>query len=132
MWTTRHTETRARTGDGKVSYKELLGHLSALMSEGEEKLRFCFDLFDADGSGSLDASEIGRVLKILESENPHGPAKGEIQLDAADDTVSRLTSVMEKLDLNGDGEVTFEEFRDGISSDAALRKMFLSGLAVGV
>ena len=60
-------------------------------------MRFCFDLFDQDLSGYLDISEMHELLR-------------EVYGDSFE-TNDRLGHLMEELDANGDGRLSFEEFK---------------------
>lgn len=58
-------------------------------------VRPTFAVFDSDGSGSIDRKELKRLMKKL------GQALTEAELDA----------MMDEVDTNGDGEISFEEFK---------------------
>ena len=62
----------------------------------EENLRAAFQMFDTDGSGKIDASE---VKNLLEGDD----FKDQISKDS-------LSSLIKEVDVNGDGEIDFEEF----------------------
>uniref|UniRef100_A0ACD5WPG0 Uncharacterized protein n=1 Tax=Avena sativa TaxID=4498 RepID=A0ACD5WPG0_AVESA len=85
-------------GDGFISLDEFAA-LSATVSGDaaavEEDLRHAFKVFDADGSGAISATELARVLRGL----------GEKA------TVSQCCRMIEGVDKNGDGVISFDEFR---------------------
>jgi len=62
----------------------------------EENLRVAFSMFDKDGSGKIDTKE---VKELLEGED----FKDQISLEQVDKIISEV-------DVNGDGEIDFEEF----------------------
>ena len=66
----------------------------AMDAAKQEELRQAFAMFDTDGSGSVDAAEIGRVLGKL----GHKPSKKELE------------EMIQELDADGDGEIDFGEF----------------------
>ena len=60
------------------------------------KLKRAFDMFDEDGSGVISADEIKSVLGLT-----------------SDPTINeKITEIIQQVDVNGDGEVSFEEFKD--------------------
>lgn len=61
----------------------------------DKELRDAFAVFDSDGSGSIDRSELKRLMKKL------GQALSDSELEA----------MMDEVDTNGDGEISFEEFK---------------------
>jgi len=53
-------------------------------------------MFDKDGSGSIDAVEIKEALGM-----------------GGDDTMNdKIQDIMKQVDDNGDGEISFEEFKE--------------------
>jgi calmodulin len=53
-------------------------------------------MFDEDGSGVISADEIKSVLGLT-----------------SDPTINeKITEIIQQVDVNGDGEVSFEEFKD--------------------
>ena len=76
---------------GEISYNEFL--TSVIDSQKiltEDRLRKAFDMFDKDGSGAIDLDEI----KVYFGGNDKSWKK-----------------VLKDIDLNGDGQVDFEEFK---------------------
>ena len=63
-----------------------------------------FKKYDADGSGSIDTKELGKVMTEM------GQDLSQAELD----------TMMEEIDEDGSGEVDFEEFMDAISSHKSL------------
>ncbi|CAE7258049.1 CABP5 [Symbiodinium natans] len=63
-----------------------------------DRLKDVFDKYDADGSGQIDHSEFREVLCCL--------------LGAAPDDISQqmLDRYWVEADVNGDGDISFEEF----------------------
>ena len=68
--------------------------LKQLTDEQKAELREAFDLFDTDGSGAVDASELHTAMKALGFE----PKKEEI------------SKMVKDMDKDGDATVDFEEF----------------------
>merc|ERR1712224_1091966 len=65
-----------------------------LSEEQRQEIREAFELFDTDGSGSIDAKELKVAMRALGFE----PKKDEIQKMISD------------VDDSGDGEIDFDEF----------------------
>lgn len=84
-------------GDNEIDFEEFLILMKSRIGERdpEKELRDAFAVFDTDGSGSIDRKELKRLMKKL------GQALSEAELDA----------MMEEVDQNGDGEISFEEFK---------------------
>jgi Ca2+-binding EF-hand superfamily protein len=84
-------------GDNEIDFEEFLVLMKSRIGERdpERELRDAFAVFDADGSGSIDRNELKRLMKKL------GQALSDAELDA----------MMEEVDTNGDGEISFEEFK---------------------
>lgn len=98
---------------GTVSFKELASSLSVLgKGTVEEKLKIAFQLYDTDKSGTL---EKGEVINIVE------------QMKTIAATIGRpgcgdfIDSLMQKLDVNGDGEISLDEWiKEGSKSPSLL------------
>jgi calcium-binding protein CML len=85
-------------GDGFISLDEFAALNATVNGDDaavEEDLRLAFKVFDADGSGAISAAELARVL--------HGLGEKA--------TVSQCRRMIEGVDKNGDGLISFEEFK---------------------
>ncbi|VAH85209.1 unnamed protein product [Triticum turgidum subsp. durum] len=71
----------------------------------EEELRLAFKVFDADGSGDISAAELARVL--------HGLGEKA--------TVQQCRRMIEGVDKNGDGLISFDEFKVMMASGLAAK-----------
>ena len=81
-------------GSGEIGYSEfVVATMNDNNNVSNEKLRFAFRLFDLDGGGSISIHEVRKILKVT---NP--------SLDP--------TEIFKEMDINGDGEVSFDEFVD--------------------
>ena len=77
---------------GVINYTEFLAaSIDKRIYLQEDKLRDAFKLFDEDKSGKISKSEISKILKFKKSG-------------------AEMTKLFEKYDLNGDGEIDFDEF----------------------
>ena len=91
-------------GDNEIDFPEFLILMKSRIGERdpEKELRDAFKVFDTDNSGSIDRKELKRLMKKL------GQALTEGELDA----------MMDEVDTNGDGEISFEEFKAMMVSKA--------------
>merc|ERR1711990_876567 len=86
-----HRNTMAR---GRAAADKRANELKSLTDEQKAELREAFDLFDTDGSGAVDFSELHTAMKALGFE----PKKEEIN------------KMVKEMDKDGDATVDFEEF----------------------
>merc|ERR1711934_173445 len=89
---------RRGLGGGRGKQKELT-------EEQKQEIKEAFDLFDTDGSGSIDAKELKVVMRALGFE----PRKEEVRKMIAD------------IDRDGSGTIDFPEFLEMMSSKMAER-----------
>lgn len=79
------------------------------------RVRECFDLFDADGSGFVDTAELGALLREL-----------CIPIRDADE----MAEVMQELDADASGAIDFAEFWQWVKQNAADRQGGVRGVAL--
>jgi len=86
-------------GDGEIDFEEFISLMRLRMDERqrdpEEDLRDAFNMFDADRSGYIDRDEVRALMKKL----------------AQTLTEDEIDAIMEEVDTDGDGEISFQEFR---------------------
>merc|ERR1712150_426888 len=85
-------------GDNEIDFNEFLVLMKSRIvgeKDPDKELRDAFRVFDSDSSGAIDRNELKRLMKKL-GQNLH-----ENELDA----------MMDEVDTNGDGEISFEEFK---------------------
>jgi calcium-dependent protein kinase len=89
--------------NGTIDYSEfLIAHLNVNKLLTDDKLMEVFNLFDYDNSGSITAKEIKKVL---------GSGKG-VGDNIIDDC--EWEKIIDEVDEDGNGEISFSEFRDMI------------------
>lgn len=82
-------------GSGEIDYSEfVVATINKTRLLSDEKLVAAFKLFDKDSSGSISADEVKEVLGV--GKNIDENIWNEIILE---------------VDANGDGEISFEEFK---------------------
>ncbi|XP_061909819.1 guanylyl cyclase-activating protein 1 isoform X3 [Entelurus aequoreus] len=108
------------TEDGLIDFMEYVAALSlVLKGEVHQKLRWYFKLYDLDGSGCIDRDELLLIIKSIHAIN-----------GVCDDTKAEefANSVFDKIDINGDGELSYEEFMGGVQEDEMLLKTLTQSL----
>jgi len=82
-----------------IEYEEFLRvtvDLDSLIND--KNLKVAFDFFDKDKSGTLTQEEIKDVLGVLDPDNP-------------DKENHVINKIINEIDTNGDGKISFEEFK---------------------
>ncbi|XP_026054450.1 guanylyl cyclase-activating protein 1-like [Carassius auratus] len=106
--------------DGCIDFMEYVAALSLVLKGGvQQKLRWYFKLYDVDGSGCIDREELLLIFKAVRAISG---AEQEISAEEFTDMV------FDRIDLNGDGELSQEEFMEGIQADEVLLKMLTQSL----
>ena len=82
---------------GQISIEEFLrATVSYENLVTEKNLKYAFDYFDKDHSGSLSPDEIREVLGLNED---------------SEKTKQIVNDIIKDVDLNGDGQISYEEFK---------------------
>lgn len=94
-------------GNGFLDFKEFLMALDVTSCRSEEeKLQWAFRLYDVDDSGSINLKEITAIMETLDRVEG-GDEDGFMTVE------ERAEEIFNKLDADGDGEVTMDEFVEG-------------------
>lgn len=105
--------------DGTVDMREILCGLSSLKnSRGDDALKLCFQMYDADRSGCISREELASMLSALPEEC--------LPPDITD--AGKLDEIFDQMDANNDGKVTFDEFKAAMQRDSSLQDVVLSSL----
>ncbi|XP_048410505.1 guanylyl cyclase-activating protein 1 isoform X2 [Stegostoma tigrinum] len=95
--------------DGYIDFMEYVAALSlVLRGKMEQKLRWYFKLYDVDGNGRIDRHELLNIIKAIRAIN------GCEQHMSAEEFTNQ---VFDNIDVNGDGELSLEEFVEGSKKD---------------
>jgi len=87
----------------------------------EQNIKIAFDLFDTDGSGTIDVNEFYHLMTNCEGDkkvehtkefNKKCTITEEHTHQSIDD--ERWTNILKEIDVNGDGIIDYEEFKNGI------------------
>ncbi|XP_075054215.1 guanylyl cyclase-activating protein 3 [Mixophyes fleayi] len=97
--------------DGFIDFLEFIAAINlVLRGKIDQKLKWYFKLYDADGNGSIDRKELLSIITAVQAINGHQGMNPE-----------EFTSMLfHKIDVNGDGELTLQEFISGIQKDTSL------------
>nr|AYD91298.1 guanylyl cyclase-activating protein 1-Y [Geotria australis] len=106
--------------DGYIDFMEFVAALSlVLRGKIEQKLRWYFKLYDTDGNGCIDKQEFYNIIRAVRSLSGY-----EHKLSARDFT----ELVFRRIDVNGDGELSLEEFLEGAKKDDELMEVLTKSL----
>jgi len=86
-------------GNGALDFEEfVLSFLIYCTYDRDDILRFCFQIFDKDSSGTIDDHEFLELAKFVNSATPLFPGN--------------FKSALELFDANEDGFINFDEFKE--------------------
>lgn len=105
-------------GGGDVDFQEFVSGLSAFSSKGnkDQKLAFAFKVYDIDRDGYISNGELFIVLKMMVGNN----LKDQQLQQIVDKTIMEA-------DLDNDGRISFEEFKQMVESTDVTMSMTLGG-----
>ncbi|XP_022358385.1 guanylyl cyclase-activating protein 3 [Enhydra lutris kenyoni] len=97
--------------DGFIDFLEFIAAINLVIrGKMEQKLKWYFKLYDADGNGSIDKKELLNIFMAVQALNGQQTLTPEEFTDL----------VFHKIDINNDGELTLEEFINGTEKDQDL------------
>lgn len=97
--------------DGSINFQEFVTALS-VMTRGDpnEKLEFAFSMYDLDGNGFIDKEEMTKIMEsFYKLVGPLVTFSGK-KYDSPSQLVDEF---FEAMDLNGDGKISLEEYKEG-------------------
>lgn len=113
----RHFQTFKRSDDAGVNYREYILALSTMFARSPaEKLKFAFEIFDTDASGSIDEEEFCELIFNFMALTQSHVDQAELH------TLSRRE--FSTADTNGDGVVSIEEFITAAEKQPMLARYF--------
>ncbi|KFW78428.1 Guanylyl cyclase-activating protein 3 [Manacus vitellinus] len=100
--------------DGFIDFLEFIAAINLVIrGKIDQKLKWYFKLYDADGNGCIDKKELLSIFSAIQAIN------GYTNMSAEEFT----NMVFQKIDVNNDGELTLEEFINGVESDEDLMEL---------
>jgi serine/threonine-protein phosphatase 2B regulatory subunit len=102
-------------GSQEIDFPEFVIGIHAMSPRAslEEKARFCFAVYDIDGNGEIDRAELRSILLYSLSENSAVKLSEEQLIKIIDRTY-------DKMDKNGDGGISFDEFKAEATKNPAI------------
>ncbi|CDS42599.1 Neuronal calcium sensor 2 [Echinococcus granulosus] len=106
---------------GQIDFSEFLSAISITQSGGpEEKLGLAFQLYDIDGNGHIEESEMNEIIKAIYL------MVGETDPSPENSSEVRTHAIFKKMDLNSDHVLSKEEFIRGCINDEHLYNLLAS------
>ncbi|KAM5275894.1 guanylyl cyclase-activating protein 3 [Hipposideros larvatus] len=100
--------------DGFIDFVEFIAAVNLVVQgKMEQKLKWYFKLYDADGNGFIDKKELLNIFMAVQN------LSGQQTLSPEEFT----NLVFHKIDINCDGELTLEEFINSTEKDQDLLKI---------
>uniref|UniRef100_A0A8C9FC49 EF-hand domain-containing protein n=1 Tax=Pavo cristatus TaxID=9049 RepID=A0A8C9FC49_PAVCR len=112
--------------DGYIDFMEYVAALSlVLRGKMEQKLRWYFKLYDVDGNGCIDRHELLNIIKVSPQHVAIRAINGGDHETSAEEFTNR---VFNKIDVNGDGELSLDEFVEGARKDDEFMEVMMKSL----
>ncbi|XP_064867355.1 guanylyl cyclase-activating protein 2-like [Oncorhynchus nerka] len=109
-------------GDNTMDFIEYVAALNlVLRGRLEDKLKWSFKVFDNDDNGRLDRHELRTIIRII-----YKIKKGSVSDEAGQTHLTPeevCDRIFQKVDENGDGQITLEEFVEGAKRDPWVQKL---------
>lgn len=99
-------------GQGLIDYRTFLANLAILRKSEEDALLLCFKIYDEHDSGFISKDSVARVLSVILNKD-------------TEEIVDTLERIFDRVDVNGDNLISFDEFKAGIFSEPVLVQAFL-------
>ena len=112
-------------GSGVIDFIEFLFAIS-IISQGntKEKLLMSFNLFDIDKNGRIERKEMEKLIVAIYD------LLGEEDRVGCRSPDEKVKEIMNKLDKDGNGSISADEFIEGCLTDERLRQFLSPTIAV--
>jgi len=109
-----------KNNSGEITFRQfVLATNMTSCSSPTDKLKWTFKMFDADGSGSIDAEELTEIITTLYEVEGKSREAGE----------KRAQEIFKLFDEDGDGEIDEAEFCNGCQKDEEFYKLISDGVS---
>ncbi|KAL3313938.1 Ca2+-binding actin-bundling protein (actinin), alpha chain (EF-Hand protein superfamily) [Cichlidogyrus casuarinus] len=95
-----------------ASFRKVKHNQGTVYSNKEAKLRFLFGMYDIDGDEKITPNELFGMLRLMVGSNI-----------SEDQVINIGDRTMAEADINGDGYITYEEFREAFENVDIEEKM---------
>ncbi|XP_072321239.1 guanylyl cyclase-activating protein 2-like [Eucyclogobius newberryi] len=97
--------------DNRLDFLEYVAALHLILRGNlEDRLKWSFKVYDKDGNGKLDRSEVKSLIRIIQ--------KIRVHRSDVDMTPTQICDrIFELVDQNHDGQITLAEFMEGAQKD---------------
>ena len=113
-----HGSTLDMDSSGFLDFKEFLLAMDLVAARTvEEKLLWCFKLYDTDNSGVIDKNEMANIM-----ESVYNMLEG-VKARPDGDPKEKAEAIFSRIDVNNDGELNREEFLMGCQQDQDLMNL---------
>lgn len=112
-----------KDGNGSIDFREFICGLSITChGTKEDKLRWAFNMYDIDGSGTITEDELVEIIKSIYNMMT-GTEEGRKEAEAQEPPEVLAAQLFQRMDEDGDGEVTIEEFVEAAKDDPTILKL---------
>ncbi|XP_063300406.1 guanylyl cyclase-activating protein 2 isoform X1 [Pelobates fuscus] len=112
-----------KNGDNTIDFLEYVAALNlVLRGKLEHKLKWTFKVYDRDGNGCIDKTELLEIVESIYNLKKvcRQGQDDRIPLLSPEEVVDRIFQLV---DENGDGQLSLDEFIDGARKDKWVMKM---------
>ncbi len=111
-----------KDGNGSIDFREFICGLSITChGTKEDKLRWAFNMYDIDGSGTITEDELVEIIKSI-YKMMSGTEEGRKEAEDQEPPEELAAQLFQRMDEDGDGEVTIE-FVEAAKDDPTILKL---------